>query len=324
MADKENVRDAETASLPWRTTRPRRGTKAAGCAGQGLSFRLKSSTVKVVLQGAILSAAMLVAGVNSAMGATIYLVGYTSVFFNGGSNLISNPLQVYPSNFLNDVFTESNNTPIPVGTTVSLWNPTNLSFQLASVFTNDSWSSNIMLPPGTGALLVAPAPFTNLVTGYVLNHDGTPVTNGFLGFIPPPVFTNTNGLYPLADKSPLTDVGTNIYVNILGRPPFPGEQVISLTATNTYLGNGTWDTLPVLSPGQSVFLNIMSVAPPVLSIVQINGNVIVSWPPAYTNWTLQTNGDLVNGNWVNYTGPIVNTSVTNLPVFGQLYYRLFF
>lgn len=267
---------------------------------------------------------MLVAGVISASSATVYVVGFSSVFFTSGSNLISNPLQVYPSNFLNDVFTESNNAPIPVGTTISLWNPTNLTFELASVFTNHAWTTNVMLPPGMGALLVTSNNFTNLVTGYVLNHDGTPVTNGFLGFVPPPVFTNTNGIYPLADMAPTVDVGTNIFVNILGRPPFPGEQVITLTATNTYFGNGTWDNIPVLDPGQSVFLNIQSVAPPVLTIVQINNQVIVSWPSAYTNWTLQTNGDLLNGTWANYTGPIVNTSVTNLPVQGQLYYRLFF
>jgi hypothetical protein len=281
--------------------------------------------VKVVLQGAILSAAMLAAGVVNSLSASSYLAGYINLEFTGGSNLISNPLQVYPSNFLNDVFTESNNPIIPVGTTISLWDTTNLSFDITSVFTtNGSWSTNLSLPPGMGALLVAPAPFTNTVTGYVLNHDGTPVTNGTFSGLLPPLFSGTNGLYPLADMSPTVDVGTNIFLNILGRPPFTGEQVISLFATNTYLGNGAWDSTPVLFPGQSVFLNIQSVAPPVLTIMQINGEVIVSWPTAYASWFLQTNGDLVNGAWANYTGPIIGTSVTNVPVQGQLYYRLAF
>jgi hypothetical protein len=171
-------------------------------------------------------------------------------------------------------------------------------------------------------LLIAPVPFTNQIMGYILEHDGTSWTND--DFPPPPVYSGPNGVFLLGDKAPITDVGTNIFVNILGRPPFPGEQAITLSGTNTYLGNGAWDSVPVLEPAQSAFLNIMAPPPPELNIVRENNQVVVSWPCAYTNWILQTNSSLTDGNWGNYSGPIVSNSVTNSPTPGQLYYRLFY
>ncbi len=63
-------------------------------------------------------------------------------------------------------------------------------------------------------------------------------------------------------------------------------------------------------------------AAPVLSIAYVANQVIVSWSPLVTGWTLQTNNNLASGTWGNYAGPIVNNTATNsLPV-GNLFFRL--
>lgn len=273
----------------------------------------------------ILSAAMLVAGVSSTICANAYtipVVTYVNVPFSSGSNLFSNPLQTSTNNFLSEVLQSQGTDLIPEGASVSLWNPTNLSFHFVSLYTNGSWTSNFSLPPGMGVLVTTPVAFMTTVTGTVLDHDG----NLYVSNLPPPqVYSGPNGIFLLGDKAPITDAGTNIFLNILGRPPFPGEQVITLSATNTYLGSGVWDTIPVLYAGQSAFLNVSTVPSPALNIVELDNQVIVSWPSSYTtNWILQTNGDLTFGSWGNYPAPIVNNSVTNSALAGQLYYRLIY
>ena len=61
---------------------------------------------------------------------------------------------------------------------------------------------------------------------------------------------------------------------------------------------------------------------PLLTITRSGNSVIVSWPLPSTGWTLQTNGTLNAGTWVNYGGPIVNNTVTNSPPVGNLFFRL--
>jgi hypothetical protein len=243
------------------------------------------------------------------------LIGYANCSFVAGSNLFNNPFQL-SDNSLNGIFSTNS---APEGTIVSLWNPVTSAFDTNSTFTNGSWSTNLELPPGTGALVKAPSSFAFTVAGTVLNHDGGQLCPGFL---PPPVFTGPNGIYLLGDKAPLTDTDTNIFLNIVGRVPFVGEQVIQLTNTSTYLGNGMWDTVPTLVYGTSAFLNIMTEPSPLLSIVQTNGQAIVSWPPTTSVWSLQTNGDLVAGSWSNYTGTVANNTVTNPLPAGNLFFRL--
>jgi hypothetical protein len=41
-----------------------------------------------------------------------------------------------------------------------------------------------------------------------------------------------------------------------------------------------------------------------------------------TGWTLQTNVNLVTGAWGNYTGAVINNTVTNSPPKGTLFFRL--
>jgi hypothetical protein len=251
------------------------------------------------------------------------VVGYVNVNFTTGSNLFNNPLQVAGSTNTNDLNSVFNHPfpSVPVGTTVFLWDPATAAFETNSTFTNGSWTTNLILPPGTGALVIAPSPFTNTIEGYVLGHDGNPPTN--LNFLPPPpLYTGPNGIFLLGDKAPINDTGTNIFLNIVGRIPFVGEQVITLSGTNTYLGNGVWDSVPTLNVGSSGFLNIKSEPPPFLTIVYTNGQAVVSWPPTVSVWTLQTNNDLATGAWVNYAGPVVNNSVTNASPTGNLFYRL--
>jgi lysophospholipase L1-like esterase len=64
------------------------------------------------------------------------------------------------------------------------------------------------------------------------------------------------------------------------------------------------------------------VVPEQLTITPSGANIIVSWPSSNEGWLLQTNNNLTTGTWGNYTGPIVNNTVTNTPSAGTLLYRL--
>jgi hypothetical protein len=61
---------------------------------------------------------------------------------------------------------------------------------------------------------------------------------------------------------------------------------------------------------------------PILSITGSGNQEVVSWPPAVTDWTLQTNTTLSAGSWGNYSGTIVNNSATITPMTGNLFFRL--
>lgn len=251
------------------------------------------------------------------------LILYFNCNFLAGSNLFSEPL-LLESNNLSVLFPTSgtNFTYIPAGTTVSLWNPSTSSFDSTATLTNGAWSNDLKLPPGAGALVVAPSPFTNSFTGIVLNHAGSLLTSLNQIYLPPPVFSGPNGIYLLGDKCPVVDVGTNIFLNILGRMPFVGEQVTLLSGTSTYLGNGIWDSVPTLGVGQAAFLNVMAAPPPWLSINCTNNQVTVSWPLSPSSWTLQTNNNLDTGQWGDYAGAVVNNTVTNSQPIENLFFRL--
>jgi uncharacterized repeat protein (TIGR03803 family) len=64
------------------------------------------------------------------------------------------------------------------------------------------------------------------------------------------------------------------------------------------------------------------VTPTSLTINYINNQAIVSWPSSVSGWTLQTNNNLATGTWSNYSGPIINNTVTNSPTKGNLFFRL--
>ena len=177
-----------------------------------------------------------------------------------GDNLINNPLD-NDINTLASLFFYQ----IPNGTMVKLWNPTTGTYDTSSTYSGGAWSANLFLPPGTGFLLNIPTSITNLFTGNVQNHDGS---RNFSDFSPPPLFTGMDGIYLLGDKCPMQDVGNDIFLNLLGRIPNPGEQVTTLNSssqtytTSTYLGNNIWDSVPVLDVGYAAFLNVHSVPEP--------------------------------------------------------------
>jgi len=189
---------------------------------------------------------------------TFAAVGYVNHGFGSGPSLFSNPLLASPDNTLGSLFSPS---VVPDGTTISLWNPATLSFDTSSTFNSGAWSVNFTLDPGTGARLTAPSPFTNTFVGTVLNHDGT-ISSGGFPFPLPPVYSGPNGLFLLSDKTPMPSTGNDIFLNILGRAPIVGEQVLTLTTTSTYLGGGSWDVAPTLSVSGAVFLNVGPVVVP--------------------------------------------------------------
>lgn len=287
------------------------------------AFRVGSCSINVRIFRLTLVVFLLMAGVENASSQVnnSNILGYKTCIFLTGSNLYNNPLVVGKSNGLNEIFSQLKPVLTPEGTTVSLWNPKTLAFDTTSTFTNGSWTTNFTLPPGRGALVFAPSTFTNVVNGFVLGHDGLPIVVGN-GLAPPPLFAGANGVYLLGDKCPIADIGTNIFINILGRFPFVGEQVTTLLGTSTYLGSGQWNSVPVLGVGQAAFINIESEAAPVLTIQHNNNQAIVSWPFTVNQWTLQTNNSLTAGSWGNYAGAVINNTVTNSPLSENLFFRL--
>jgi hypothetical protein len=61
---------------------------------------------------------------------------------------------------------------------------------------------------------------------------------------------------------------------------------------------------------------------PLLNIMYLGNQAIISWPSTFTGWTLQTNVNLATPTWGNYLGPIVNNTITNGVPPNALYYRL--
>ncbi len=77
------------------------------------------------------------------------------------------------------------------------------------------------------------------------------------------------------------------------------------------LTGGFWALFAVQTPGA-----------PRLTITFSGNQAILSWPPAVTGWTLQTNATLNSGAWGNYNGPVVNNAVTNTATPARLFFRL--
>jgi hypothetical protein len=92
-----------------------------------------------------------------------------------------------------------------------------------------------------------------------------------------------------------------------------GQQDASgqMSGGNYSVTGGFWSLIAIQTPGA-----------PLLTITYSNNQVIVSWPASLTSWTLQTNGNLTTTNWVNFTGPVFNNTVTNSPPKGNLFFRL--
>jgi uncharacterized membrane protein len=105
-----------------------------------------------------------------------------------------------------------------------------------------------------------------------------------------------------------TSTGATYQVSgTIGQPDAGG----AMTGGNYSLTGGFWSLFAVQMPGA-----------PLLTITHSGNQAIISWNSSAMGWTLQTNNNLTTGTWGNYTGAIVNNSVTNSPPTGNLFFRL--
>jgi hypothetical protein len=195
------------------------------------------------------------------------VIGYVNVAFEPGDNWFGNPLQY--TNQLDLLIPTA-----PDGSTVSLWDSTADRFDSTATFDHGTWSTNLTLNPGTGALFHTPSLFTNTFVGIVLNFDGTPYSGSLTE---PPPFAGANGIYLFSSKAPVALSGhvfdpvngkLSVFEAIMGRAPNTGEQVTTLDpltqtyTTTTFLG-GVWNNGdPSLAPGEAAMFNIGPVPEP--------------------------------------------------------------
>jgi hypothetical protein len=110
--------------------------------------------------------------------------------------------------------------------------------------------------------------------------------------------TSTNGQYSVT--------GT------IGQPDASG----AMSSGQYSVTGGFWSLIQVAqTPGA-----------PLLTITYSANQAIISWPSPSAGFTLQTNGNLTTGTWMNY-GDIIGDngtikSVTNSPPTGTLFFRL--
>jgi hypothetical protein len=106
-----------------------------------------------------------------------------------------------------------------------------------------------------------------------------------------------------------TSTGATYQVSgTIGQPDASG----AMSGGNYSVTGGFWSLINVVqTPGA-----------PLLTITYVGNQAIVSWSPSVTGWTLQTNSNLATPSWGNYSGAVVNNSVTNSPPKGNLFFRL--
>jgi hypothetical protein len=225
--------------------------------------------MKTPLSRFLLAGALLL----SPLPSTFAVVGYVNHTFTAGDNLFANPLHA-GNNTISNLFIAAS---VPNGTTISLWNPATSSFDTTSTYNafSGSWSANLLLAPGTGARLTTGAGFLTTFMGTVLNHNGA-VLGGSDSFVNPPPYAGPNGLLLLGDKAPMTNIGADIFLHILGRNPNVGEQVITLATTSTYLEGGVWDNVPTLGVSDAAFLNVGPVPEPATATLTVLGIALLT------------------------------------------------
>jgi len=113
--------------------------------------------------------------------------------------------------------------------------------------------------------------------------------------------------YKVADGGGTSSGGVYAVSGTIGQPDASG----ALTGGSYSLTGGFWSLFAVQTPGA-----------PLLTITYAGSQAIVSWSPSVTGWTLQTNANLATATWGNYAGSVVNSSITNAPPTGNLFFRL--
>ena len=176
------------------------------------------------------------------------VVGYANVTMTAGYNLIANPFD-NPTNRLNPLLTNA-----PDGSLVFLWNTTNQSFTVPSIFQlGVGWDLNYDISPGKGFLIWSPVPWTNTFNGIVL--QGT-LTNFVAG---------TNKLSLLGDKVPVAGaLGTSHLFPAIDNASaytFSAASQSYLDAFNYFTGFGWFDPRgvadtngPSITVGQGFFV----------------------------------------------------------------------
>jgi MYXO-CTERM domain-containing protein len=225
--------------------------------------------MKTILLRLSLAISLLAAPIVGSAQHSLNVVGYVNRPFSIGANLFGNPLNASPNNYLSTLFQPG---VVPDGAVVSLWNPATLSFDTTSTFSAGFWSLDFVLNPGTGARLTTPSTFTNTFVGEVQMRDGGPFSEPIAL---PPLYAGPDGILLRSDIVPTASSGSDIFLNILGRGPNVGEQVIKLNSVSTYLGEDTWDVTPTLAVGEAVFLNVGPVPEPSAAALGLLGLVLL-------------------------------------------------
>ena len=183
------------------------------------------------------------------------VVGYAKRVLHPGENLISDAF-----NLQNNL--SSSIPSAPIGTTISLWDPLQNTYNESSTYLETGWSVDLIMTPGTGAKLATSSTFTNIWSGEVFNGDGSGWDGS--GLVLPPTFDEPNGTYLLGMAVPVGNVeGEDVFLLALGRSPNAGESVTTLESetqlytTTTYLGSGMWDNgIPDLDVAEAAFFTI--------------------------------------------------------------------
>ena len=186
------------------------------------------------------------------------ITGYVNQTLDAGVNLINNPLD-NGTNTVSNVFPTGST---PEFTKVSIWDPLTQDYTQHSTLVGGSWTVELSLPVGTGALVSAPSSFTNTYTGDVLHGDGVLYVSG--SFLPPSAFGGPDGIYLLGTIVPIARGGgaDDLFDWVVGRAPEIGESVSVLNTitqqleTHTYTGTGWSGGEPPLAVAESAFFNL--------------------------------------------------------------------
>ncbi len=169
------------------------------------------------------------------------------------------------------------------------------------------------------------------------------VTRGYGIFVTNGLFSGNNyvtaavtpdgalGMAYLPQGGRITVAMTNLQNNVLARWFDPSADTFTTIAGSPFSNTGTQTFTP---PGNNstgdpdwVLVLESTVDPPTLSVsLTATNTVVVTWPLAWSGYTLQQNSDLTTTNWVDKTNPITadsNEFQVVIPLLsGQVFYRL--
>ena len=241
-----------------------------------------------------------------------------SVDVAGGNNLASVSAASGSGTFS---FTLGNATAQP---TLSL-NTASPAFPSTPMLTSGgTWSGSTLLldPTATNVLTFNTGSFTTYTTGlggavsyHLLNPAGTVIIPKAQSIYAPSVGLTQPALTSFTLAPGTLVNGSNYIVKA------DYSQIENLNTT-TFTGTG----IPANFIGEShyaahTYITVLAQTPTLTSTLAGN-QVIISWPPTFTGWTLQTNNNLATGTWGNYLGPVGNNSITNSVPAGNLFFRL--